>query len=112
MQPQCEADVGCMAMRDVWPIDSLACACGVFVLLHVVVDGGARIPNHAHYRGRTTPLRLSVADVARVLRPHRFSICGFPREGREKIPNHAQWVLNHLRHGGARYPYNTRRFLS
>ena len=53
MQPQCEADVGCMAMRDVWPIDSLACACGVFVLLHVVVDGGARIPNHAHYRGRT-----------------------------------------------------------
>ena len=76
------------------------------------VEGGRASLNHAHYRGRTTPLRLSLTDVARVLRPHGFSICGFPREGREKIPNHAQWVLNHLRHGGARYPYNTRRFLS
>ena len=64
------------------------------------VEGGRASLNHAHYRGRTTPVRLSVADVAPVLRPHGFSICGFPREGREKIPNHAQWVLNHLRHGG------------
>ena len=64
------------------------------------VEGGRASLNHAHYRGRTTPLRLSLTDVARVLRPHGFSICGFPREGREKIPNHAQWVLNHLRHGG------------
>ena len=90
MQPQCGMQPQC------------PCSCGVFVLLHVVVEGGRASLNHAHYRGRTTPLRLSLTDVARVLRPHGFSICGFPREGREKIPNHAQWVLNHLRHGGAR----------
>ena len=69
MQPQC-------GMQPQGP-----CSCGVFVLLHVVVEGGRASLNHAHHRGRTTRLRLSLTDVAPVLRPHGFSICGFPRGG-------------------------------
>ena len=58
------------------------CVVGVWVLMLVVVEGGARIPNHAHYRGRT-PSRLSLTDVA---------------------PGTAASRVHHLRDGGARYP--------